>query len=381
MSVHANAQAQNGLWPTALQLSKSGANGQALPLLEKLVSAYPKNKEYRFQLAITLFRMERDLRAKYHFEQVLGTDLTPSERDLVNRLIKTIDARKTWSGYLSFSIQPESNGTKQTDGRLIVVGGIPLTLDDTAIGKPTVSALINMGGVYSPTIKPDWKAQFALNAQIKHSNEVALRDYQLIGKAGLSFSPNALKTWSGGLSLSTRHSGGAAYSETVGLYASHARRIGKADTLQFSTEVSRAFRRNGRADIDRVYASFAYGRAINGNASVFASTFVELNNTAQLSSDGTRLGLSIGGTYAFKGGLSASLVLHGQTDKRTGVSQLFGVARSDSKLAVDLSIHHRDFRIGSFAPQIKFGFERNQSNIPLADYVNQTVSVGFTRSF
>lgn len=380
----APASAQKSLedtWLTVVHLVQSGAHVQALPLVERLVSAQPGNKKFRFELALALFRLGRDGRAKFHLEQLRGADLTPQERQVITRMIGAIEARQVWSGYFSFNLRPESNGTKQTEDRVLVIGGLPLTLNETAIGKATVSTIVTTGFTYAPTIGQGVKARLSLDAYLKYNPEVALRDYLLTGRAGLSFATQQGRYWDGGILLGTRRAADRPYSETFGLYLNHARRIGKAGTLRVGGEVSRSFRKRGLADIDRTFLSVGYTHAIGGNAQLSFSGFVEKNDSDQLTTDGMRRGLGISGLYAFDGGLMTSLTLRGEMDDRSGVSRLFGAARSDRKIAVDLSVYHRDFRIGSFAPQVQFGIERNRSNIPLADYTNRYLSLGLTRRF
>ncbi|WP_156875016.1 surface lipoprotein assembly modifier [Sulfitobacter alexandrii] len=384
MLVAAPARSQQSVdetWMTAIGLVQAGDHAGALPLVERLVSAEPRNKKYRFELALALFRLGQDGRAKFHLEQLRGADLTAQEREVVNRMIGAIEARQVWSGYFGLNIRPESNGTKQTEDRVLVIGGLPLTLDETAIGKATVSTIVTTGFSYAPTIGEGLKARLSLDAYLKHNPEVALRDYILTGRAGLSYTTPAQRYWDGGLLLGTRRSADRPYSETVGIYLNHALRVGTAGTLRLGGELSRTFRRRGLADIDRTFVSVGYSHAIGGNAQLSLAGFIEKNDSAQLTTDGMRHGVNIGGLYAFDGGLITSLTLRGEMDDRTGVSRLFGAARSDRKLAVDLRIYHRDFRIGSFAPEIQLGIERNRSNIPLADYTNRYLSLGLTRKF
>lgn len=374
-------QSLDATWQSALQLVRAGANAQALPLVERLVSAHPRNKQYRFELAVVLFRLGRDGRAKFHLEQLRGTDLTPAERRVITRMIGEIDARRVWSGYFSFNLRPESNGTKQTEDRILVIGGLPLTLNDTAIGKPTVSSIVATGITYAPTLGQGVKAQFSLNAYLKYNTEAALRDYQLTGRAGLSFSKDPARYWEGGILLGTRRSADRPYSKTFGLYLNHARRVGTAGTWRIGGEVSRAFRRGRSSNIDRTFVSVGYSHAIGGNAQLSLLGFVEKNDTDQLNLDGFRRGVSISGLYGFDGGLMTSITLRSEADDRKGINRVFGAARSDRKTALDLRVYHRDFRIGSFAPEIQFGIERNRSNIPLADYTNRYLSLGMTRKF
>ncbi|KEJ89647.1 surface lipoprotein assembly modifier [Sulfitobacter donghicola] len=378
----ANAQPPEGeAWQVALRLKSTGAHVQSLPLLEGLVAKDPTNKNYRYELALALYHLGRDARSKYHFNRLLGAELNTGQRQLVNSMIVKLNARKVWSGYLNFNILPESNGTKQTEGQVVIVGGFPLQLDDAAIGKPAVSALLNAGVTYAPTLKPGVKAKFSLNAHLKYSSQEVLRDYQLIGRAGLSFNRDPLKYWEGGVKLGTRMIADDPYSDTLGLYFHHARRVGDAGTLRVGSEVSRAFRRYGRADIDRMFLNIGYQQQIGGNASASVNAFVDVSSTDQAVSDGLRQGLSLSGSYSFDGGLTASVTLRGEIDRRSGISPIFGVARKDHKVGLDLSLHHTNFTIGSLAPQIRFAIEKNNSNIPVANYLNRSVSIGVTRKF
>ncbi|MFC6762201.1 tetratricopeptide repeat protein [Sulfitobacter porphyrae] len=225
-------QSPDETWLAAVRLVQAGQHAQALPLVERLVSAQPRNKKYRFELALALFRLGRDGRAKFHLEQLRGANLTPQERQIVTRMIGAIEARQVWSGYFSFNLRPESNGTKQTEDRVLVIGGLPLTLDDTAIGKATVSTIVTTGFSYGPSIGEGLKARFSLDAYLKYNPEVALRDYQVTGRAGLAFTTPQGRYWDGGILMGTRRSADRPYSETFGLYLNYARRIGNAGTLR-----------------------------------------------------------------------------------------------------------------------------------------------------
>ncbi|MDF1726168.1 MAG: surface lipoprotein assembly modifier [Sulfitobacter sp.] len=381
LSTPSNAQDRTAQFQTATDLMAQGATDRALPLIEKLVSAEPNNKFYRFQLAVALYQLGQDGRARFHFDRLRGAALTPRERQLVLGYLNQIDARKVWSATFSFNIKPESNGIKQTENHTLMLGDLPLTLNDTAIGKPTVSTIIAPGFSYTPTLREGLKAQFSLSAYLKYNDEKALRDYQLTGRAGLYLQRDARQASYGGLLLGVRRVADRPYSQTAGLYAGRGQRIGERGTLRFGSEVTREFRRDGRADIDRLFLSADYAHVVAPNLQLSIGGFAEKTDSDSATEAGHRLALSAGGLYAFEGGLMAGLSLRGELDDRDGINGLFGVARSDRTLALDLRLYHRDFTIGTFAPELVMGIERNRSNIPLADYTNRYLSVGLTRNF
>lgn len=377
----AAAQDADAHYVTARRLMEQGAYAEALPLIEALVSEDPSNKIYRFRLALVLAELRRDLRATFHLEQLRGADLNSEERVLVGQVLNKIATRKVWGVHFSFNLKPESNGVKQTETRQLVVGGLPVVLNDTAIGKPTVSGIVNTGFSYTPTIAPGLKAQFSLGAYLKHNDDVSLRDHQITARAGLLTQDPSGSFWSGGMLVGARRVADAPYSQTLGLYGTHGAGVGQAGFYRLGAEVSRDHLRDGRPDQERVFLTGSYAHAIGTNAQISFGGFLERNLSNTKSLDGLRAGLNLTGLYAFKGGLITGLTLRGEVDDRNGVNAAFGVVRSDRKLAVELAVYHRDFRIGVFAPQVKLGVERNRSNIALADYTNRYLSFGFTRNF
>ena len=368
-------------WARALDQLRSGDTAAALPQLERLVSANPGNRIYRFELARALSRLNRNARARYHLDQVRGASLSPRERDLVERLDATLAGRRSWSGYFSFRLRPETNGSRQTQDPVVVIGGRPFSISDTAVGKSTVSTVIRTGFRYAPAGATRIGAQVAMDAYVKHNDDRSLRDYQLAARPGVSIALNPRGRVTGGLLLGTRRAGNRPYSETFGLYFNHTRKLGAAGRVHLGGELSRTFRRDDTADIDRHLLFASYTRAIGGTTRVTLSGFAETNDSAQQEVAGLRSGIAFSGLHAFEGGLVAGVTLRGETADRRGVSRVFGRRRSDRTLAAELSLLHRNIRVGAFAPEIRVGIERNRSNIPLADYTNRTLSLGFRLSF
>lgn len=368
-------------WGRALVLMQAGQTEAALPLLEGLVSQDPANKDYRFELALALYRLGSDFRAKWHLDQVRGAGLTEPEARMVEHLRDRIDARRIWSGYLGLRLRPESNVGRQTTDNSVNVGGLNFALNPAARGRPGTSTIVTAGLGVHPNVAPRTKAVLRLNSWLRHNRDRALRDYQLVGRAGLGHSPDPRRRIAGGILLGHRWVADRAYSASSGLWLDHSVLVGAAGRLDLGTEVSATDTRGAIPDSRRYLLSASYSHAVTGNAQLALGGFLERTDTAQGNLAGHRQGLSLSGLYMFRGGLVAGLRLATQTDRRDGPEPVFGVARRDRNLTLDLSIHHREFRIGMFAPELQIGFERNRSNIPLADYDNKYLSIGLTRNF
>ena len=375
------ARATPEAWPRALELMAAGQVEAALPLLERLVSDNPNDKNYRYELAVALFRLKKYFRAKWQLEQVRGARLTPEETQMVENFLAQIAAQSEWSGSFEISIRPQSNVSQKTDVETIDIGGLDFTLNPDARAEPGVSLQVTAGLRYTPRITEKWGAVFSLTTQLSHNKTVSLRDYQVFARAGLQYGADARSMTSGGVVQGRRWVGDVVYSHTSGLWIEHARLVGPRGRLDFGGSLGWTRHDVSLPNSRRALLSASYSHAITNNASVTVAGYYERNlgNLPHLS--GTRSGLSISGLYAWRGGLMTSLDLSQHADIRNGVEPLFGLRREDSRTALSATIYHRDLRIGSFAPMLVMGVEKNRSSIPLARYDNHFLSIGLTRNF
>lgn len=368
-------------WPRAMELMNAGQSEAALPYLERLVSAHPGDKNYRFELALALFRLGRDFRAKWHLDQVRGAGLTAAEARLVEQFLDKIEARRVWSGSFGFALKPESNASRQTGNTHVNVGGLNFALTPGSRAKPGTSVIAHGGLSYSPRISERMKGVFGLNAYLRHNKDSGLRDYQLTARSGLEYLPTTRSRISGGTFLGYRWIADAPYSYSGGIWASYSALIGTRGRLDLGGETGRTRYEVALPDGRQHQLTASYSHAIGGKTRLGITGFWENTENALGNLAGTRKAVSVSGLYAWDGGLMTSLRLGHLTDKRRGPEPIFGVKRHDRNTSLDLTLYHRDFRIGNFAPELVLGVERNRSNIPLADYRNRYLSFGLTRNF
>ena len=186
----ARAQDDGGAALTrAVALMNDGSVAEALPLLERLVSRAPRNVPARFALAEALFRLGRDARARYHLELLRGGTLGAQDRRLIDGRIAQLDARRVWQAYFSLNIRPESNGTRQTSDGAITIGGVPFTLNEAAIGRPSTSVIVQSGIALTPPVAENTRARLSLDGYFRLNDNDRLRDTVLTFRAGLSHAP------------------------------------------------------------------------------------------------------------------------------------------------------------------------------------------------
>lgn len=376
-----NASATPDTWPRALALMAAGEAQSALPLLEDLVSAHPDNKNYRFELALALFHLEKDFRAKWQLEQVRGANLTAAEAQMVEQVMARIDARSVWSASLNIALRPESNVGQKTSTETVNIGGLDFTLRPDARAKPGVSLLVTASLGYSPQINDNWRGRFSLNTHLRYNEDETLRDYQVIARAGLQHVPDARTSISAGLQQGFRWVSDTPYSKTAGVWAEYSQLLGKRGRLDFGLSLAKTRHVVALPDSRRALVTASYSHAVSNNARLTFSSFYEVKKGNLPNLAGTRKGISISGLYAWRGGLMTSLQLDQHYDNRRGPEPLFGLTRGDEKTALSLTVYHRDLRMGSFAPTLVIGVEKNRSNIPVARYNNRYLTIGLTRNF
>lgn len=385
--VPAFAQEQTGgqtselvVWERALVAVEQGDHQAALGDLEHLVSLNPANINYRFELALTLSKLGQDGRARYHLDLLGGTALQPGARNAVAGLTEQINARRKLTGYFSFGVLPESNVGRLTESKTVLISGLPVNLEQS--GEAGVSFKVNTGLSYGKRLSPRVHALVRADLAAKLNKEAAYRDVSVTGRAGFQFSKNTRSAIAGGLLLGTRWIGDAPYSDTVGAYVNYAQQAGAKGRLNFNLQFAHTQHKDRSPDHNIALAHLSYAHGISANAQLRFGVFHQQTNSADKTAAGTNTGVTFGANYAFRGGLIAGLDLSLSRDRRDGFNTaLFSEARRDEKIKMDMTLHHRDIRVFTFAPQLIVGIERNKSNNTLVDYTNKYMTIGFTRKF
>ena len=366
----------------AVTLLNANKPREALPCLEHLVSARPDEKRFRMGLTVALEAVGEKDRARHHLEKLRGADLTAKERNVVNMRLKALSEEKTWSGYLRFGVTPETNLGKVAGTQEIVINGIPFTYHPTQKAEPKARLHIETGVEYLPRLGRDTRLRFALSLDAKISNDQAYRDNRVQMDLGLRRYGDRQRQIEFGLRLATRTLADSPYSDQTGLYAQFSQQIGRKGSLRAKLESYRLSHDSfTAADGRRNLVALSYDHMISPQLRLSLGGFVEHTNANWAQESGLRKSLTLGATYAFKGGIVSSLSLTKGWEKRDGAHHIFAVKRRDDTLRIDASLYHRDWRIGPFVPVIKLGIEKSNSNIPIAQFDNRYISLGFSRSF
>jgi len=375
------AQALLILWNQAQTLIRQGSPREAIPILERLVSIAPGQERLRLELARAYYLVEDDEKARFHFEQSLGGNLTDETRRAALSYLDGINRRRNWEGSLSFAIVPETNAGRVTGADSIEFFGLNWSLDQQP--ERDIGLHANARLTYFPRLSRDVSGRISVSANGRiYRDNSNLNDVRLGIETGLVRRADGDREMGAGVSLARRWVGNDPFSTEPGLYATFNTRAGNRTRLNFRADVTRLKHdRNTQRDGTRARIHVGAHHVLSPRLALRGHAFATAVPAQTALQSSNEVGLGVGVTRAFEGGLVASLDFSVLTHERLGVNAGFGVARKDTQGSVTARFLHRDFNYNGFAPRLELGYERRNSTIAIHDYSNFSVSIGVTRQF
>lgn len=379
-------------WERAVGLVQSGAPEQAIPILERLVTALPDAAPVRLELGLAYFLTRDDGKARHHITGALAGELGETERAGAERLLREIAARRRWSAGFSVSLVPQSNAGRRTSDAFITLPGLPFPfiLNQTAESGTGLAFAGRFG--FSPILGTPaegrtLRGQFALALQGTVYEESSLNDITLRGEAGLVREQNGRAgglphSFGGGLVAAQRWVGGTRYTHEAGVWTTVS--LQPADTLRLSGRFEAVERRApGRPGLDARILRLTLGadRVLTPRLAVHGRGFITVTDARAAHEGGRLVGLTLGVRHLFDGGWLGSLEATVSRDRRDGMQPLFLVSRRDTDLRLAARLLNRQLQMAGFAPVLEIGHERRRSNVPIAAFRNSYVSVGLDRAF
>jgi hypothetical protein len=370
-------------WDRAVGHMQSGNPQAALPDLEALVHDHPQEAKYRLELAYALFLRGSDIRAAHHLQQVKGAALSPAQRAAVTRIEARIQDRKVWTYRLGISVQPSTNAGRGTSAETISIGDLVFAIPQAAQSRSGTGYQLNAGATALPRISGRLRGTLSFDTLIKHYSARRLRETLAVGRAGLRwYGQNNTSFVEGGLLGGVVYAAGTRHSTRAGFFAALAAPLGTRAGLQLAVEHYRQDHVTfTAADGHRSVITGAVNYALSGQAVLRLQGYA-IRTQAQLPTvSGWETALTLGGRYAFRGGLVAGLSVTAGRTSRDGINPLLGAARSDTLAAVEAEFYNTRLKFGPFVPTLKARMERNRSNVALNDYRASSVTFGIRTSF
>jgi outer membrane protein len=366
----------------AFRLVQGNRPRAAIPHLERLVSRFPSDPRPRLGLALALFEIEDDVRARFHFERVLAAALPEPIIERVERHLEAIDARRAWQGNLIVNLAPESNAARRTDARTISIGGARFRLDPDARAKPATGLHLAGGVVHLAPLARDLRLHLGLAGNGRLYRDDDLNDVALRAELGLLMLRDRGAEWSGGISLQRRWAGGGGFYRAPGIYAGHGLRLDPVTRASVRGEVEYVEHDElPGLDGPRLRLGASLFRAQTPRLTLRARAFATRTDARLGYESGTEGGFSLGASYALTGGLVPSVDLAYANALRDARSPLFPERRREERFEIAVSVLHRSLQYRGFAPQVGIAHEMRRSNIVLYDYDTTRLLFGVSRQF
>lgn len=382
LALPAPARASSGVeaeWQRAVALVQSGAPEQAIPILERLVTARPDAAPVRLELGLAYFLTGDDGKARHHVRQALAGDLDARERRGGEAILRRIEARRTWSASFSAAIMPQSNAGRRTSDGTVMIGGLPFVLNQTA--ESGVGLALNARLGWTPPLGEGVRGQFSLGLGGTIYEQSALNDYSLRAEAGAVREFGA-RDLGAGVLAARRWLGNARYTDELGVWASFGLR--PSQTLRLGGRAELAERRApGRPGLDARVLRLTLGaeRVVSPRMAVHGRGFVTLTDARADHDSGRTAGVTLGMRHLFDGGWLGSLEATLSRELRDGPQPIFLITRRDTELRLAARVLNRQLQLNGFAPVLEVGHERRRSPLPLSAFSNTYVSIGVDRAF
>ena len=348
---------------------------------EKILTLRPDLTRVRLELARVYHLLDRDEKARHHFEASLADKLPSSVESAVEAWLDRIDARKRWSVSLSVAALPESNPVKRTDREEVSIGGVPFRLNEDARESSGTGLLVSTGTQYSPVLSDDLRAVMAASVAAKLYEISDWNDISVQVDAGIArlFDRSSL---SGGIRLGRRWLGSEPYSTGIGPWARGRLRL--SPDLRFDAALG-AQRRDHpeQPGLDGWTLTARLGVDYAFSARTTFRTEIDLEHAAAREKRrGSRLGrLAVSLSHAFEGGLSVSPRISVHRRRFAGKDPLFRKTRSDTQARYSVNLLHRALQYRGFAPYVGYFYEWNRSNVPVNGWRNHGAALGISKTF
>jgi tetratricopeptide (TPR) repeat protein len=377
------AEQERRLWALAVAYGREQRPRKALPVLEKLVSLNPRSATYRLELASALMAAEQDDRAHYHFSLLRGSVDDPETAAALDARLETLNRRKSWQGFFSFALTPETNAARRTAADSIVIGGLPILIDPAAREQSATGVRVILGGALLPRLGKDTRARIGLSFDGRFfGSDKAFDDVTVTGRLGLVTFGDRARQISATLHTAQRWIDGNRYSLTSGLTLRYGQLIGQSGALLMSARLQQIdYDRPGLRTARETRLQMRYAHNLSPRFQLYGSGYVEDRSTPSAADAGSTLGLTVGTQYLFTGGLQIGLEVERSRLSRDGPHPLLGIRRQDERFYTTLRVSNRNWQARGFTPLLELGFERQNSSLALYEYDNTRLSIGLTRAF
>jgi len=346
----------------------------------RILDDKPGAARVRLELARMQALLGNMASARRELRAAQAAGLPSAVEQLVRFYSRALNARKPLGGSIEVGIAPDSNINRATRSATLgtVIGDF--TLDDDARAKSGVGLDLQGQGYLRLGIEEGTDLLVRASTDATLYRDADFNDITVALQAGPQY------TWGGNqltfsFGPSRRWYGRRLFSSTVGGGVSWQRPVGKRGQVRLDGNVGHVDnRRNSLQTADDFTLSASFDRAFSARfgGGVQAFGFREAARDPGYS-------LAMGGTsaYLFRELGRTTLVgtlgySHLEADTRLF---LYPDRRVEDRYSASVAATLRALHLGSFAPLVRFKWERNRSSIEIYDYRRVVAEFGITSAF
>ncbi|MYE60331.1 MAG: DUF560 domain-containing protein, partial [Alphaproteobacteria bacterium] len=356
----------------------------AVRAFERLLVIDPSEVRPRLELARALFLLEEDRRARRQFEKALAGKLPAMVERNIRFHLDTLRRRKRWFATLGVALAPDSNIGAADDGDTLHVGPFRFRLDDPRKPESGIG-LRTWGNVqYFHPLRPglNWRAGADLSLR-----EYPNREFDGL-YAGVRTGPQILL---GPLNVSLlaeaghNRRAGQAESHEVGVRLESSLRLGPRLTLHpHARRVERTYRDVDEQDGPRWSAGLRAGFRATPQLTLHGGATHAGERPERRDYRNVRRSVDLGASYDAPFGITVGLdasIAWTRFEPDWGFLTQGEPKRKDRLRSYRLTLQHRGWKVGGFAPRLSVAREERRSNAQLQDYERWHGEIALVRRF
>ena len=332
----------------------------------------------RLELALALQRSGDRQAAKYHYEQVLAANLPDNVKRNVYQQLGDIRERLP-EFRLSVDLVSDSNPKQSTNSRVVQIGGLTYTLNDSGSAKSVFGLIVSADASLPLPSNPSWYAHAYGEVYEYPKSELDL----MYGEANIG---KRFDIGQHSLALEVG-AHGSSYQDKA-LYQGYLLR-----TNIFMRPLPKLAMLLDASIKSYDYDSLQYlsGHLMSVGVSTiyvpsptqrwdFGASFAK-NNADEAAYSYTQPGLSARYSQEWAGGWITGMRLQGLVANYDAPDPFFGETRRDKEARFEVDLLNRKLKLWAFSPKLLIGYVKRDSNLELYSYDRVYVRAGLSTEF
>lgn len=352
----------------------------AAVLLRAILDEQPEIARVRVELARMHALLGDRRAAEQELRSAQAIGLPPEVEQLVRFYAAALNAQRPNGARFELALAPDSNINRATRSETIgtIIGDLELSEDAQAQSGVGLSVQGQGWHRFDLAADTDLLARVSIDANAYRQS--SFDDYSAAMEIGPQFrTGDNLLTVSA--STSWRWFGQRPYAFTYGLSAAHQHPLNRRTLLRLDASATRS---DDRLNALRSANRFALAAGVDHAINARLGAGLQLSGRRELAQEAAYSTASGGVSgYLYRELGKTTLVLnlslsHLEADQRLS---LYRERRKDDRLAVGLSGTFRSLRVGTFAPVVRFLYERNTSTVKLYSHRRLAAEFGVAAAF